>query len=48
MTADQKAQKALVDSLPEDARRALKFAALFDQMKRGESMLLMPFELRIK
>lgn len=48
LTADQKAQKALVDSLPEDARRALRFAALFDQMKRGESMLLMPFELRIK
>jgi protease-4 len=48
LTADQKAQRALADSLPEDARRALKFAALFDQMKRGESMLLMPFELRIK
>ncbi len=48
ITADQKAQKALIDSLPADARRALKFAALFDQMKRGEAMLLMPFELQIK
>ncbi len=48
LTAEQKAQKALADSLPEDARRALRFAALFDQMKRGESMLLMPFELTIK
>jgi protease IV len=48
ITAEQKAQRALVDSLPEDARRTLKFAALFDQMKRGESMLMMPFELRIK
>ncbi len=48
LTADQKAQKALVESLPADARRALKFAALFDQMKRGEAMLLMPFELQIK
>jgi protease IV len=48
LTAEQKAQKALADSLPEDARRALRFAALFDQMRRGESMLLMPFELRIK
>lgn len=48
ISADQKAQKALADALPEDARRALKFAALFDQMKRGEAMLLMPFELQIK
>lgn len=48
ITADQKAQKVLIDSLPADARRALKFAALFDQMKRGEAMLLMPFELQIK
>ncbi|MEK7856810.1 MAG: signal peptide peptidase SppA, partial [Acidobacteriota bacterium] len=48
ITADQKAQKALIDSLPADARRALKFAALFDQMKRGEAMLLMPFELQIQ
>lgn len=47
-SAELKAQKALAASLPEDARRALKFAALFDQMKRGESMLLMPFELQIK
>lgn len=48
MNADQKAQKALVESLPEDARRALRFGKLFDQMKRGEAMLLMPFELQIK
>ncbi len=48
ITTDQKAQKALIDSLPADARRALKFAALFDQMKRGEAMLLMPFELQIQ
>lgn len=48
ITAEQKAQRALADSLPEDARRALRFVALFDQMKRGESMLLMPFELQIK
>ena len=47
-SAEVKAQKALAASLPEDARRALRFAALFDQMKRGEAMLLMPFELAIK
>ncbi|NOT47930.1 MAG: signal peptide peptidase SppA [Acidobacteria bacterium] len=48
LTADRKAQKALVESLPEDARRVLRFGKLFDQMKRGEAMLLMPFELQIK
>ncbi len=47
-SAEMKAQKALAASLPEDARQALRFAALFDQMKRGEAMLLMPFELTIK
>ena len=47
-SAELKAQKALAASLPEDARRALRFAALFDKMKRGEAMLLMPFELTIK
>lgn len=48
LTTEQKAQKALADSLPADARRALRFAELFDRMKRGEAMLLMPFELQIK
>jgi len=41
-------QAALVKSLPEDARRALRFAELFDRMKRGEAMMLLPFELEIK
>jgi protease-4 len=44
----QQAQEALIKSLPEDARRALRFAQLFDQMKHGEGMLIMPFELEIK
>lgn len=48
MSSDQRAQKALADSLPADARRALRFAELFDRMKRGEAMLLLPFELEIK
>ena len=45
---ENQAQKALVDALPADARRALRFAALFDSMKRGEAMMLLPFELEIK
>lgn len=44
----QEAQAALIKSLPEDARRALHYAALFDRMKNGEAMMMMPFELEIK
>jgi protease-4 len=48
MSAEQKAQKALADSLPRDVRTALRYAELFDKMQRGEAMLMMPFELSIK
>lgn len=41
-------QRAVYAALPEDARRALKFMAMMDRMKNGESMLLMPFDIRIK
>ncbi|MCW5962378.1 MAG: signal peptide peptidase SppA [Pyrinomonadaceae bacterium] len=42
------AQRAIVKSLPEDARRALRFAEMLDRMSNGEAMLIMPFELEIK
>jgi hypothetical protein len=41
-------QRAVFAALPEDARRALRFMALMDRMKNGETMLVMPFDLRIK
>jgi protease IV len=41
-------QRAMFAALPEDARRALRYMQLMDKMKHGESMLLMPFDLRIK
>ena len=41
-------QRAVFAALPEDARRALRFMAMMDRMKNGETMLLMPFDLRIK
>ena len=41
-------QRAVHAALPEDARRALRYMALMDRMKNGETMLLMPFDLRIK
>lgn len=46
--SERKAQEALAASLPEDARRALRYAQLLDKMQRGEAMLLLPFELEIK
>jgi protease-4 len=41
-------QAAVMAALPEDARRAIRFMALMDRMKNGETMLLMPFDLRVK
>ena len=41
-------RQAVLAALPEDARRAMKYMYLLDQMKTGQSMLLMPFDLRIK
>lgn len=48
LSAEQKAQAALLESLPADVRRAFKYAYLFDRMQRGEAMLMMPFELEIR
>lgn len=45
---DRQAQEALVKSLPEDMRRALRYAELFDGMRNGEAMLMLPYEFRIK
>ena len=41
-------QRQMMAALPEDARRALRYMQLMDRMKNGETMLLMPFDLRIK
>lgn len=41
-------QRAVFAAMPEDARRALRYMQLMDKMKNGETMLLMPFDLRIK
>jgi protease-4 len=41
-------QRAVLAALPEDARRAFRYMALMDRMKNGETMLLMPFDLRVK
>ncbi|HJT67115.1 MAG TPA: signal peptide peptidase SppA [Pyrinomonadaceae bacterium] len=41
-------QRMVYAALPEDARRALRYMALMERMKNGESMFLMPFDVRIK
>ena len=43
-----KAQKALADSLPENARRLFRYAHLFEQINRGEALMMLPFELEIR
>lgn len=43
-----KQQQAVLAALPEDSRRALRFMKVLDGMKRGESSLMMPFDLVIK
>lgn len=47
-TEEQKAQEIFIKSLPKDVQKSLRFANLFDNMKRGEAMLILPFELEIK
>jgi len=41
-------QRAVIAAMPEDARRAFRYLMLLDRMKDGESMLLMPFDLKIE
>ena len=48
VSADQKAQAAIIESLPADIRRAFRYVGLFDRMKNGDTMLMMPFELNIR
>ncbi len=47
-TNEQKAQEAVLLSLPEDMRLSFRYMSLFDEMNRGKAMMMMPFELRIK
>jgi protease-4 len=47
-SAEVKAQQALLESMPEDVRKAFRYAQLFDQMKNGQAMLMLPYELEIK
>ncbi len=41
-------ESKIMASLPKEFRRTFQVAALFDQMRKGDAMLLLPFELEIK
>ena len=42
-------QRAAFESaLPEDMRRALRYLSILENMKRGETMAMLPFDLQIK
>ena len=48
LSAEDKTQAAILQALPVDIRRAFRYASLFDRMKHGESMMMLPFELEVK
>lgn len=48
MRSQTQQRQATLSMLPEDAQRAVRYMALLERMKNGESMFLMPFELRIR
>lgn len=41
-------QEALAKSLPKDVQKMLRYSSLFDNMRRGETMALLPYELEIR
>ena len=47
-TQEQKTQEAMINALPEDVRKTLRYASILDTMKHGEAMMMLPFELEIK
>ncbi|MBP9108739.1 MAG: signal peptide peptidase SppA [Pyrinomonadaceae bacterium] len=48
VSADQKAQAAIIEAMPADIRRAFRYVGLFERINQGDTMMMMPFELRIK
>lgn len=43
-----KQEEQLAKVLPKDIRKAIRYASMLDNMKKGDAMLVMPFELEIK
>ncbi len=47
-TQEKAQQEAIVKALPKDLQKMFRYNALFDNMQRGETMAMLPFELEIK
>jgi hypothetical protein len=45
---NKKSRKPSSARCPADVRKTLRYASMLDQMKRGEAMMMMPYELEIK
>ncbi|MGI8849384.1 MAG: signal peptide peptidase SppA [Pyrinomonadaceae bacterium] len=49
VSAPEKAQQnAIIKALPKDLQKMFRYAALYDNLNRGETMVIMPLELEIK
>lgn len=48
VSAEAKQQQAILAMMPADARRAFRYAMLLDKARNGETMFLLPFDLKIK
>lgn len=42
-----RSERVLSERLPSDVRRALRHSYIFERMKKGDAMLILPFDLRI-
>ncbi len=42
------ARQTIIDAMPKEARRSLRYVSVFDKLKRGEAVAMMPFDLEIK
>jgi protease-4 len=47
-TAQAKQQAALINAMPVDVRRALRYAQLLDRSRSGEAIYMLPYDLRIR
>jgi len=42
------ARQTMIDAMPKEAQRSLRYVSVFDKLKRGEAVAMMPFDLEIK
>jgi protease-4 len=47
-SAQTKQQAAILEAMPVDVRRALRYAQLLDRSRSGEAIYMLPFDLRIR